>query len=197
MWPFSKRRKLVPRLKEDDYPVDSEGRPDLARFVDTPEYYFEMHQAYIASLQGPRIPDEEARLAYRKRVHATWGLIAQGRDAIPYALRLLDSKVPEAREDGATVLGEVGRDEEVVQFLTETLGREQTLEGKDSIILALGALKNEKAIPALAVLIRDENTDSDTQWTAIESLGKIVRKRFLKREVPLEAAREWLDGHGF
>ncbi len=66
---------------------------------------------------------------------------------------------------------------------------------RDSTILALGRLKSKKAIPLLATVIRDANADGDTRWTAVEGLGLLVRKRFLKQEDPISAAMAWLDSH--
>ena len=56
-------------------------------------------------------------------------------------------------------------------------------------------MKNRAAIPALAALIKDESTDGDTRWTAVESLGRIVRKRFLAQPEPVAAAVTWLNRH--
>jgi hypothetical protein len=60
-------------------------------------------------------------------------------------------------------------------------------------VLALGAFKNRVAIPALGELIRNDATDNDTRWTAVESLGRIVHRRFLNQAEPVQAALEWLD----
>jgi HEAT repeat protein len=89
----------------------------------------------------------------------------------------------------------VGKDESVV---TETLARlsaETDTTTRDSLILALGEFRNRRAIPTLAAIIRDETADGDTRWTAVESLGKIVRQRFLKQGAPIEAAIDWLKKH--
>ena len=65
-------------------------------------------------------------------------------------------------------------------------------EARDSLIQALGGLRNRAAIPALAALIEDEDADGDTRWTAVESLGRIVRRRFLDKPDPVAAARDWI-----
>ena len=69
------------------------------------------------------------------------------------------------------------------------------LEAKDSMIITLGSLKSRKAIPALAAIIRVAAQDHDTRWTAVESLGTIVRRRFTDKEDPIEAALDWLTKH--
>jgi hypothetical protein len=53
-------------------------------------------------------------------------------------------------------------------------------------------LRNRAAIPALAVVIDDEDADGDTRWTAVESLGRVVRRRFLDKPDPVAAARAWI-----
>jgi hypothetical protein len=65
------------------------------------------------------------------------------------------------------------------------------------MIGALGDLKNRKAIPRLAELIRNSEIDSDTPWAAMQSLGQIVRKRFDKKADPMAAAQEWLMKHHY
>ena len=97
----------------------------------------------------------EVELQFKRRVHAQWGLIAKGAEAAPYALSLLQRSEPEAREDGASILGELGKDNGFVDALLESLRSETELEAKDSMIITLGSLKSRKAIPALAEIIRD------------------------------------------
>lgn len=183
-------------LKEDSIPVDERGQPDLSRYTDSPEYYAELYEKFLASLRGewPWVT-EETSLPWSSRVNATWGLIAKGSAAVPYALKLLVHSEPDAREDGAAILGAVGKDERIV---TEVLGRlsaETDMTARDSLIMTLGELRSRRAVPALAVIIRDETADGDTRWTAVESLGKIVRRRFLKQSSPIEAAIDWLNKH--
>ena len=76
--------------------------------------------------------------------------------------------------------------------LLGALAAETDVEARDSLILALGTLRNRAAIPALAALIEDEDADGDTRWTALESLGRIVRRRFLEKPGPIAAARNWI-----
>jgi hypothetical protein len=183
------------RLKEDNYPVDGRGRPDLGYYTDSLDYYIQMYEQHLGTLQGKKGAGYEIDLSFRRRVYATWGLIAYGVAAAPYALSLLRRSVPEAREDGAAILAELGRDEGVVDKLIESLKTETDTTAKDTLIYAVGRLKSKKAIPMLATVIRDEAADGDTRWTAVESLGLIVRKRFLKQGNPIHAAMAWLDSH--
>lgn len=183
------------RLKEDSYPVDASGRPDLCYYKDSLDYYIQMYEQHLGALQGTKGAGYEIDLSFSRRVHATWGLIAKGVVAAPYALRLLRHSEPAGREDGAAILSELGKDDSVVDKLLDTLRAETDTTARDSLILAVGRLKSRKAIPVLAAIIRDETADGDTRWTAVESLGIIVRKRFLKQKDPVQAAIAWIDSH--
>ena len=187
------------RLKEDSYPLDKtgpRGKPDLSYYRDSLAYYIQMYEHFLDSLEGRKTGvGYEVELQFARRVHAQWGLIAKGAEAAPYALSLLQRPEPEAREDGASLLAELGKDNGVVDALLESLGSETELEARDSMIITLGSLKSRKAVPALAEIIRDAAQDHDTRWTAVESLGTIVRRRFTDKEDPIEAALDWLAKH--
>lgn len=104
---------------------------------------------------------------------------ARGRDSLPYLMLMLKSREADSREDAGGALSWLGKDDDgVVAELLAGLGSETEHQPRDSIVLTLGALKNRAAIPALAGLIRSKDTDGDTRRCAVESLGKIVRKRF-------------------
>ena len=188
-----------PHLKEESYPEDKNGprgKPDLSYYRDSLEYYKQMYEQSLDSLEGRRTGvGYEVELQFKRRVHAQWGLIAKGAEAAPYALSLLKRSEPEAREDGAAILAELGTDNGVVDALLESLKSETELEARDSMIITLGSLKSRKAIPALAGIIRDEVENHDTRWTAVESLGAIVRRRFMDTEDPIKTALDWLAKH--
>ena len=109
---------------------------------------------------------------------------------------MLRSPNPDIREDAAGILGTVGKDPEVVQALVATLENEVDQQARDSIIVALGALRSREAIPTLARIVRNDSEDGDTRFTALQSLGQIAGKRFDRREDPYAAALTWLDRHG-
>src|SRR5215831_15287615 len=112
-------------LKEESYPVGKRGQPDLSRYTDSVEYYAELYEKFLASLQGawPWVT-QETKLPWSSRVHGMWGLIAKGGAAVPYALKLLDHAEPDAREDGAAILGAVGKDESVIAGILKRLKAE-------------------------------------------------------------------------
>jgi HEAT repeat protein len=167
--------------EEDRIPIDPSGRPDLSYYTRSAEYYAAMHARAIA-----------AGGTFAERTHGCWGLIAKGEKAIPHAMAMLASTKPDVREDGAAILAEIGKGEGVVQSLLLALAAETDVEARDGLILALGGLRSRAAIPALATLIENEDTDGDTRWTAVESLGRIARRRFLGKPDPVAAARDWI-----
>ena len=191
-WRELGRRMFRRGFKEDRIPVDSAGRPELARYRDSAHYYAAMHRQYV---ENTRRSGYDARLEFRRRVHANWGLIAKGAAAIPHAVAMLNSKNADAREDGASILAEIGKGPEVLQHVLDALGSETELVARDALVQALGAFKDRAAIPMLAAMIRSSDTDGDTRRTAVESLGRIVRQRFVDRAEPVQAALEWLEHH--
>jgi HEAT repeat protein len=167
--------------EEDRIPIDPSGRPDLSYYTRSAEYYAAMHARAIAPGGS-----------FAERTHGCWGLIAKGEEAISHALAMLASAKPDAREDGAAILAEIGKGDGVVQSLLVALAAETDVQARDCLIAALGGLRNRAAIPALAALIEEEDVDADTRWTAVESLGRIVRRRFLAKPDPVAAAQDWI-----
>jgi hypothetical protein len=187
-------------LKEDKYPVEdrgpNRGRPDLRCYTDSLAYYVNMYEQFLDTIEGRKQGvGYEPDLAFKRRVHAMWGLIAKGVEAIPYALTLLRRPEAEAREDAAAILETVGKENVVVDELLKSLNSETDITVKDSLVIAVGRLKSRKAIPLLAKIIRDQVEDRDTRWTAVESLGLIVRRRFLDQNEPIQSAIDWLAKH--
>ncbi len=133
---------------------------------------------------------------WKTRVAAERGLISCGAEAIPYAVQLLANQDAEIREDGAAVLGALGRDERVVDALLAAIELEDENQPRDAMVIGLGRLRNRKAIPLLARMIRDPETDGDTRFTAIQSLGQIAGRRFVRESEPEAAALHWLDANG-
>ena len=177
-------------MKENSYPVDERGKPNLSYYSDPPEYYAEMH---AQAMRDARDRTTDSAQAFGRRVHACWGLIAKGPDGVAIALDMLRSSDSEAREDAAGILAEVGRDEAVVGQLLQSLNSDSDVQARDGIIQALGAMRSRAALPELVKLVEDEATDGDTRWTAIEALGKVARRRFLDRPDPIAAAAEWIS----
>lgn len=169
---------------DDDQVANQRGVPNLKRFMGSAESYYYLH------LEAVREHD------FTKRVTASWGLIARGRESLPYLMVMLSSRNADSREDAGGAMAWLGDDAGgLVGELLTALHRESDAQARDSIVAALGALKNRAAVPALASLIRSDQTDGDTRRGAVESLGKIVRKRFDKHDDPEAVAIAWLDAH--
>jgi hypothetical protein len=226
---FSRRlaRKIVSRFektKADECPADApvlgryfkeayctplnENRiAEKRHFTKPVEYYAEMHRTAVSLFDNSAAPGD-AQLIGGCRVHAEWGLIYAGAAAVPYALRMLQSKIPEARADGAAILAALGDNEQTFDSLLQAFEKDyryhvngaiekESVQALESIIEALGRLRNKKAIPALAKVVRNSAIDGDTRWTAMENLGRLARHRFDKNTDPMSAAVEWLQTHGF
>ncbi len=88
------------------------------------------------------------------------------------------------RADGAGVLAEIGKDEASIDLLIASLQAESENQPRDAIVQALGHLKSKRAMPSLALLIRDPGTDGDMRQTAIVALGMIVGRRFERQPNP-------------
>ena len=169
------------------------GIPNLTRYNKPLSHYVRLYDEYLTSLKQKG----ESVWTYRKRVDAIWGLIAKGAEALPYALQMLINDTPEAREDAGGILAELGKVEGVLEAILERIEQEHDQQALASLVLTVGAFRDSRAIPKLAALIRSPDTNGDTQWTAIESLGKIVKKRFLQQADPFALAKKWLLVHGY
>jgi len=111
---------------------------------------------------------------FDKRQTAGLGLIACGRQSLPYLTRMLASGDARSREDAAAVMAGLGEQAgDVVGLLLAALRAETDVDVQDGIVVALGALKSDAAIPALIDLITSPETDSVTRECATYSLEKI------------------------
>ena len=174
-----RRRKILETVA-----VDERGAPDLKQLQWPADDYYALHLEAIEEHD------------FHKRVRASWGLIARGADALPFLTRMLESNSADSREDAAGALAWIGKSSpEVVAKLLDALQHALTDEERDTILLALGDLGANAAVPAIAKVLRDATTDGDTRHAAAEALGKIVRRRFDKQQDPIEAALAWLDAH--
>jgi HEAT repeat protein len=93
-------------------------------------------------------------------------------------------------------LGDLGKDPSVTDELVKMLQSETDDVARDSAIIALGQMKSKRALPTLERILRNATADSDTRWTAGESVGRIVRRRFGKSGGSvIDEAIAWLDAH--
>ncbi len=122
---------------------------DLSMYKRSAKQYADLYQEYLKNDNS----------TFQQRVDATWGLIANGEDAIPVALDMISSSNAEAREDGAAILAEIGKNDAAVNKSITALRGETDTTARDSIILALGSLKNRAAVPVLSEIIMDDKAD--------------------------------------
>ena len=127
-------------------------------------------------------------------MHGEWGLLAKGQDALPFLLTLIRHPNPDAREDSSFLLGKLKLSDDISGQLLRCLQNEKDLVVLSAIMESLGKLRYRPAIPALASFILDKNTDIDTRWNAIDSLGRIVGEEF-SEPGKVQKAEAWLSAH--
>src|SRR5438270_281688 len=141
--------------------------PDLAQLTDAPEAYYARHSRALADGD------------FQARAMACWGLIARGSESLPYLAQMLTSSSSDAREDAAGAYAWLARtDRVVVDALVTAIRSEADVVVRDSMATALGQLKDKRALPILAQLLRDAATDGDSRSLITAAIGRIARRRF-------------------
>lgn len=192
---FLPKRKF--RLEEDNIPIDARGKPNLSRYTKPLDHYISLYEASLTRIPEAEFSEEQANLAFRQRVHATWGLRAKGAEAIPFLLTLVGRKNSNAREDASFLLGELKRTDGNADALLTHLNSEKDLVAQSAIIQALGKLGYQPAVQAMARLILSDKIDRDIRLDAADSLGQIVKIAFFESDDPLAAAISWLGTQGY
>jgi len=178
---------------EDRIPVDKRGRPDLSHYSEPLEHYVELYNLFL-NTDWKNATRRQQTLAWKQRVHGTWGLLAKGPEALPFLLKLVRHPNPDAREDASHLLGELRSRTDHQEQLLALLQEEEDLVVKSSLIEALGKLRYRPAIPALAAIILNQEIDVDTRWNAADSLGLIVGELFAAPD-KLQRAAAWINEH--
>ena len=124
-------------MKEDSIPFVERGRPDPRHYTESVAYYQRMYDEFLAS-SARTLTRRETNLAWRQRVHATYGLLARGIESMPYALQLLRHEHEDAREDAATILADIGAAPAAAKALREALRTETDDVARTAIAEALG-----------------------------------------------------------
>jgi len=133
-------------------PKRPRGVPDLDLLREAPEVYYERHRRAIEDGD------------FQARVIASWGLTARGAVSLPFLARMLGSPSADVREDAAGAYGWLAmNDQAVVDELLLALESEKDVQAQDSMIFALGELKDKRAVPALARMLHNEAIDGDTR----------------------------------
>lgn len=180
--------------------------PDLSYYSESAQYYYDLIVESTPHLKdkGHALTDAEremASVANNRIVNASWGLVARGAEAIPYATKLLRSVDRDQREAAANVfcgLRDSRRLLEIMSQITGALQAERDRLVLDSLLAALGHLRSHDAIPVIARFVLNQSEDLDTRNTAAVSLGQIVKRRFDKAGAnAIELACEWLRSNGY
>jgi hypothetical protein len=209
----SDRRQLLKRFPKHldlidsrEIPHEYSKGPDLSYYTESASYYYDLILESAPHLKDkPRAVTAAERkmasVANNRIVNATWGLIARGADAVPFAVRLVCSSDRDHREAAAGVfcgLRDPDRLPEIVSQIHTAIDSEHDQSVLDTLLAALGKLQSRSSIPTLARFVLDESIDGDTRHTAATSLSQIVRKKFQKPGAdPVGLACDWLAVNGF
>ena len=189
-----------PILEEERYPRWPNGRPDLSYFRKPLLYYTDYFEDYLTSLgpDGPREPEWQS-YAYRKGVLGEWGIIACGPgEGLPYVLKLLRHRLPEARVAAASIMNEWSTSDALTPHLLSAFETERDIETLSVLADALARRKETKAIPRMALLLRNPaSLQGDLDWSMMEALGTISGQNFRNDTDPKRAAERWLQENGY
>ena len=202
--PDEMRRRLLRRFPNHRELIDSREiphehatGPDLTYYIESAQFYYELIVESAPEMDDPQLSSRD----YNRIVHASWGMIAQGADAVPFAIKLVRSSNRDQREAAGNVfcgLRDPARLPDILSQIHATLANETDQLVLDTLLGALGSLRSRESIPVLAPYILNESVDPDTRDNAACSLGQIVRKRFDKSAVgTIPAACEWLAAKGY
>jgi hypothetical protein len=175
------------------------------RFEYPPSFYIDAYRSYQAAAAAVRsdplrTEDEfsTARAQLReRRARATWALAHGGLESIPFALQMLRSADVDERDDARGIFRQMGCRDQLVDSLIGSLGRTSDPEAVAAITLALGEMRNSRAIPILGSVLDSGVADARIRWLAVTSLGKLAQRRFDRSEDPEAAARVWLHSNGY
>ena len=163
------------------------GWPDLRRFRKSAAHYYAIHHALWTSDN----PD------WSQRAPAQWGLIARGRESVPYVQKMIASADSEERADGISILSAIaGGDPGVATQLVEMLRTESDTEMRDTLIVSLRSIKAREAIPVLGAIVADQHDDYDTRHLAADALARLTRQPFHKADEPVATAAQWWAENG-
>ncbi len=192
-----------------EIPHEYASGPDLSYYSESAQYYYNLileSAPYLKDkprAKGPvtNADREMASVVNNRIVHAGWGLVARGAEAVPYAVKLVRSADRDHREAAANVfcgLRDARRLPEIVSQITSALQTESDRLVVDSLLAALGNLRSRDAIPVIARFVLNHSEDSDTRHTAAVSLGQIIKRRFDNRGADtIQMACDWLAANGY
>jgi len=107
-------------------------------------------------------------------------IISIGEPAVPDLITALKDKYLDVRERAAGAIGKIGVNDKQFEMIVRKLKEGETKEEREGAAMALGELKNVKAVPGLIVALKDK--DSDVRCEAAEAIKKIIEKLIEKGE---------------
>jgi len=128
-----------------------------------------------------KLEDEIIRLLRNAEVDK---IVEIGVSAIPALITALKNKDSNVQENAAKAIGKIEINDKQFETILRMLKEGETSEERYGAAIALGELKNVKAIPALITALKDK--DSNMRWRAAEAIEKIAKANPNSKEV-LEA----------
>lgn len=175
------------------------------RFCYPTSFYMDAYRSYQAAAAtvkaGPLKTESERSAAWEhlreRRTRATWALANGEEESIPFALQMLRSSDSDERADARVIFRQMGCRDQLVDSLVASLCRQSDPAAVADMTVALGEMRNEKAVPILRSVLDSDFADAGTRWLAVSSLGKLAQRRFDRSDDPEQAARAWLDANGY
>jgi HEAT repeat protein len=141
-----------------------------------------LHDASWVPAQPPALPLAElaAQLGGDDSQEATWQLVRNGEDALPFLLGAAEAAQPTRRFWASVGLAMLNRSEAAPELLAAVEERrEDTPEGRKTAPLWMGAavllgrLSDPKAVPVLGGVLADPDAGLDALIAAVRSIGRI------------------------
>jgi hypothetical protein len=200
----NKRDKHLQLIDSGKIPSSYKNGPELSYYTESPTYYYKLIDDCVKYFKDkPKGATKEdknkALIAYRRMVHATWGLIARGAESLPYALQLSKSSNRDKNQAANSVWGWLRKEVRVytiIETLRLQLANEKELQKVVEIIECLGYLRNQKAIEIISPYLLNSSEDKEIQLKSAIAIGMIAHKRFDKTEKSdetIQLAINWLE----
>jgi hypothetical protein len=161
---------------------------------------YRSYQAAAALKSGRLTTESERRsgwaLLRERRARATWALANGGEESVAFALQMLRSTDLDERADARLIFCQMGCIDQLVDSLIASLCRATDSESVADLTVALGEMRNSRAIPVLRSVLDSGVADTGTKCLAVASLGMLAQRRFDRSDDPEKAARAWLDANG-
>ena len=178
---------LINALKDEDSDVRLSAAEAIREIAEANQGNKEVLEAITALINA--LKDDYSRV--RESAAEAIGKIGEANpnskevlEAIPALITALKDNNKDVRKRAAEVIGKIGVNDEQFETIVRMLKEGETWEERHGAAIALGELKNLKAIPALITALKDNN--KDVRKRAAEAIEKIAEINPNSKEV-LEA----------